>query len=71
MRKPNAVPLNTSPLRNCAEVQSNWLDQSKTLKGAVGIDAAEGFSTVAGVPALPVQNVNLLVDPSTWNMTAS
>jgi outer membrane autotransporter protein len=41
------------------------------LKGAVDISSFEGATTAGQVTGLPPQKVNLLVDPSTWNMTAS
>jgi hypothetical protein len=51
---------------------TGWINQN-TLKGATAITSFEGPSTADGIGALslPTQNVNLLVDPSTWNMTAS
>ena len=41
------------------------------LTGAIDIASAEGITFATGFAGLPKQNVNLLVDPSTWNMTAS
>jgi outer membrane autotransporter protein len=41
------------------------------LAGAINIASFEGISSAAGFTGLPKQNVNLFIDPSTWNMTAS
>jgi outer membrane autotransporter protein len=41
------------------------------LAGAVDIASAEGVTFATGFTGLPKQNVSLLIDSSTWNMTAS
>ena len=41
------------------------------LAGAIDIASAEGVNFATGFTGLPRQNVNLLVDSSTWNMTSS
>jgi hypothetical protein len=72
----DATPAPASGSANVALTNNStltgWINEN-TLKGAAGIASFEGPSTADGIAALslPKQNVNLLVDPSTWNMTAS